>query len=482
MKKTQSIYYKNFLATSLLVFISFLIFGSVFTAWSYRLITGEKRGSMSKTASEVSRFIATYGNIEIWDMDTAVKVKISLTACSYISGFDMLLTDASGMVVACSDNYNYMCDHQWKTVSPEILDEIGQTRNFSRGTDLGGIYSELRYVVGIPVKEFDSSNIMGYIFISSDTESLSEMWRQSAGIFVFVAIIVVCLTFIMTLIATKKQAEPLNEMAKAAHRFARGDFDVRVDETDRCDEIGQLAEAFNVMADSLQRSESLRREFIANVSHELKTPMTTISGFADGIIDGTIPPEKERDYLQVISSETHRLSRLVRSMLDMSQLQAIDSSEILRRSFDASEVIRVALLGLEKKITDRGLDVNAELPEEPVITRGDKDSITQVVYNLIDNAAKFASPGSTLDICLWKQGQRAYVSVANKGSEIPKDELPLIFDRFHKSDRSRSEDREGVGLGLYIVKTILDNHNEDIYVTSCDGVTKFVFTLTIIGK
>jgi signal transduction histidine kinase len=236
------------------------------------------------------------------------------------------------------------------------------------------------------------------------------------------------------------------------------------------------------MADSLERSESLRRDFIANVSHELKTPMTVISGFSDGILDGTIPKEQERRYLEVISSETKRLSRLVRNMLEMSRIQSTTAEALLRGSFDLSEVVRLTLLGLGGKIEAKGLDVAPELPEEPIITRGEKDSITQVVYNLIDNAVKFAETGSTLRVSLWKQGSKAYVSVENTGETIPADEMPLIFDRFHKTDRSRSENRDGTGLGLYIVKTILDNHNEDIFVTSREGLTKFTFTLTLVKE
>jgi signal transduction histidine kinase len=207
--------------------------------------------------------------------------------------------------------------------------------------------------------------------------------------------------------------------------------------------------------------------------------MTSIAGFADGIIDGTIPHSRQNEYLAIISSETRRLSRLVRSMLDMSQLQAQDKGAILSKKFDICEVMRLALLSLEHKITDKNLDVIAQIPEEPIIVRGDKDAINQVVYNLIDNAAKFAPAKTALTIAAWKQGQKAFVSVQNYGETISQEELPLIFDRFHKTDKSRSMDKDGVGLGLYIVKTILDNHNEDIYVTSADGVTKFVFTMTI---
>jgi signal transduction histidine kinase len=230
------------------------------------------------------------------------------------------------------------------------------------------------------------------------------------------------------------------------------------------------------MAESLQQTERQRREFIANISHELKTPMTTIAGYTDGILDGTIPPENERKYLQIISNESRRLSRMVRRMLDVSQLQAMDP---LRggNHFDLCESMRRVLISMEQKITDRNLDVVAEIPEEPILVKGDNDMITQVIYNLLENAAKFARSGSDLYLSVAAADGKARVTVQNLGETIPAEELPLLFERFHKSDKSRSEDKDGVGLGLYIVKTILEQHKEKIHVTSEDGVTTFSFSL-----
>ena len=217
---------------------------------------------------------------------------------------------------------------------------------------------------------------------------------------------------------------------------------------------------------------------MANVSHELKTPMTTIAGFADGILDGTIPPERERECLQIISNETRRLSRLVRRMLDLSRLEAADRAGA-QEQFNVTEVMLRVLVSLESKINSRQLDVDTDLPDNPVLVWGDPDSITQVCYNLLDNAIKFSTPGSALGISVTTGGGKAHVSVRNHGETIPEGELSMLFDRFHKTDRSRSIDRDGVGLGLYIVKSILDLHKEDITVTSKDGVTEFTFTLTL---
>ena len=217
---------------------------------------------------------------------------------------------------------------------------------------------------------------------------------------------------------------------------------------------------------------------MANISHELKTPMTTIAGFTDGILDGTIAPDRERAALQTISSETRRLSRLVRRMLDLSRLQSAETVTC-QEQFDISEVMLRVLVSLETKINSRRLDVDTQLPDGPVLVWGDPDSITQVCYNLLDNAIKFSQEGGVLGLSIAAKGGKAHVTVRNVGDTIPPEELAMIFDRFHKSDKSRSVDREGVGLGLYIVKTILNNHKENITVTSENGVTEFTFTLTL---
>jgi signal transduction histidine kinase len=272
-------------------------------------------------------------------------------------------------------------------------------------------------------------------------------------------------------------------MAKTAIAFGHGDLDARVP-TDHsyAREVEDLALAFNNMADSLQRSEYQRQEFVANVSHELKTPMTTIGGYIDGILDGTIPPERSRQYMRVVSDETKRLSRLVRSMLDISQLQqeqGIPEEKKLR--FDLEECAGQVLITFEQKINAKGVNVQVDMPEYPLYAIADPDAITQVIYNLVDNAVKFCPAGGSIGLKLRDGGTKAYVSVFNDGQTIPPEELPLVFDRFHKLDKSRTQNRDGWGLGLYIVKTIVCSHGEDISVTSQNGKTEFTFTLPLVN-
>jgi signal transduction histidine kinase len=475
MKKRRSLYFKNFINNACIVILSFVILGGVFSYSSYKMLLQQQESSMRSTANELVRSISAY-NLS-WELDS-IEVRMFTTAVGSTAQKHILVTDSTGTVVSCSDT-DFNCDDIGMEIPMETILHLAGQSSIEK-TNLGGVYSAKKYVICRPIisKNVDEA-ATGYVFLSGGDDVMSVLWRDYFGLFVFLALVVMFFTFAASYLTTKRQTEPIKQIALIANRFARGDFSSRVDYDGNIDEVAAMTNSFNKMADSIEKSESMRREFIANVSHELKTPMTSIAGFADGIIDGTIPHSRQNEYLAIISSETRRLSRLVRSMLDMSQLQAQDKGAILSKKFDICEVMRLALLSLEHKITDKNLDVIAQIPEEPIIVRGDKDAINQVVYNLIDNAAKFAPAKTALTIAAWKQGQKAFVSVQNYGETISQEELPLIFDRFHKTDKSRSMDKDGVGLGLYIVKTILDNHNEDIYVTSADGVTKFVFTMTI---
>jgi len=458
------------------VFISFTLLGALSTAWSYRRTLSDKRSMMTSTLLETARYVTTQHNHYDIELDD-LSLSIWLSVTSGVSGFDLLVTDANGVVGACSERD---FKHFGQRVPEYALQNAAAGGYNVRQATLGEIFPERRQIIGTPLwmRVAGEAVIFGYLFVSSDMASFRQEWQTFSGVFALITLSVMALTFVISFLATKKMAEPINEMASAARRFARGDFSARVEDSGRKDEIGELTQAFNAMADTLESSEKFRRDFIANVSHELKTPMTVIGGFAEGILDGTIPHEKEERYLKIISSETRRLSRLVKGMLEMSSIQSKNTKSVLDGKFDISEVVRISLLSLDAKIEEKQLDVKTNLPEEPVMVRGDSDAITQVVYNLIDNAIKFSKPNELISLEIWKQGIKAYVAVENYGETISGDDLPHIFDRFHKADKSRSVNTEGVGLGLYLVKTILDNHNEDIFVESRDGTTKFIFTLT----
>ena len=472
----HSTFFKSFITTILLVVICFTLIGVAFSITSRGLFVAETQSSVMSTAKEITNTAVSFADND--DL-ASLELRMMLTTVAKSTNEFICIADAEGYVISCSDD-DILCHHIGRKMDESILQISSGGKSHAAFTTLNGFFDTGYYVVAAPIA--DNAGVRcGYVFVGRDNNATLAVWESIVPLFIFISLAVLVIALIITYLSSRYLVQPLKEISAAARKFGRGDLSVRVESNHREDEIRELTEAFNTMADSLEKSEEKRREFVANVSHELKTPMTTIAGFADGILDGTIPPESEKKYLQTISSETKRLSRLVRSMLELSRLQADDRVDLLQKSFDIAEVLRLTIVNFVDKIEGQRLDVDFQVPEDAMPVRGDIDAITQVVYNLMDNAIKFSSPGSTLGVSLWKDEKKAYISVRNHGETIPESEIPLLFDRFHKTDKSRSLNRDGVGLGLYIVKTILNNHGEDIAVTSREGVTEFVFTLGLKG-
>ena len=463
----RSTFQRQLTLTVGMILLSFVVLGCSFTSLFYNYMLRQEKSSLSTNASAVAAFVSAQS--ELTDaMDWELQLAVGYGA--NVSDTEVLISDVSGVTVFCSCGEFY-CDHVGKSLEAPFLQKIDDDGYVYTTGILNGIYGDERYLYALPVRSAGEGSLMGYVVVSRATEDMSDMMNRIVGLFLITALIVLLVAVIAAVLLTRRQTETLRELSRAARQFAHGDFSARINPEGAGDEVAELAVAFNNMADSLDRSESLRQEFISNVSHELRTPMTTIAGFMDGMLDGTIPPEKHAYYMQSVSDEVKRLSRLVRSMLDISRMKS--TGEELRKSrFDVTETLGRTLLTFEQ-------DVQVDMPDREVWVLANEDAITQVLYNLIDNGVKFAEPDSPFRLTVTTAGGKAVISVANTGPTIPPEELPLVFDRFHKSDKSRSMDKTGVGLGLYIVKTILGSHGEDISVTSRDGVTTFTFTLTL---
>ena len=281
------------------------------------------------------------------------------------------------------------------------------------------------------------------------------------------------------LLYLRRILHPVSVLSGAAKAMSEGNFSVRAPEGKAtCPEIAELSASFNTMAEKLSQLEESRREFVANVSHELRSPITAISGYVEGMRDGTIGQEDYPQYLTIVSDETTRLKNLIGDLLKLSRLEK-DDAALNKTNFDICEAAGQALLCFEQRINQKKLNVEIDMPDEGLTIHAAQDSVTQVLYNLIDNAVKFVNEGGTLSVRIRRHGNSAMISVGNTGKTIPPEELPLVFDRFHKIDKSRSNDRDGWGLGLYIVKTIVLAHGEDVYVTSQDGKTEFTFSMSL---
>ena len=478
----RSLYRRQLTMMVSIMLLSFTLLAGAFMLLSYRYIIGETRDSVIRNAGYIASFTSTYYRRYL-TLDVQDEFYSSyMASIAMISNSHIIVADSTGTILFATDGSQFVMDNAGQ-LPEDVVEQVRTTGTYNGMTSLGGIYPERRYPSALPViNQIGSLTVtQGIILVGASASNLNEMWSSTATIFFFSAVVVFLISVIASTLTSAYQTRPLIEMAEAARKFGQGEFDMRVTGyEDRGDEVSDLAEACNSMANSLEKVESQRAEFIANVSHELKTPMTTIAGFAEGILDGTIPPERERESLEIVVSETRRLSRLVRRMLDLSRLNALAESTVTaQETFDLTEVMSRVLISLETKITDRQLDVEVQMPEDKLMVWGDPDSITQVCYNLLDNAAKFAAPGTAITVQITKKDGKAHTRIRNLGATIPPEELPLLFERFHKADYSRSMDREGVGLGLYIVKTILGNLKETITVTSEDGVTQFHFTLTL---
>lgn len=468
----KSIFFKNFITSISLFILCFLLFGVglFFMARSY--IIQDKRSSMDAAAEEMTHAVAAYHNVGgIHSLD----LRVNISNVARATGCHIFLVAPDGAVVSCSDP-EFQCPHIGRRMNPAVMNQLIRSGSFTGSTDLDGLYPN-PYFVSARMATGRGNRPEGFVFVGYDPSALMASWSTFLVAFIGMSVILLVVAVAIEFTNARRNIRPLREMAQAAHSFSKGKFSVRVTPWPGDNELSELTDAFNVMAEALDQNEQSHRAFISNVSHELRTPMTSIAGFADGILDGTISQADAPKYLHTISSETKRLSRLVRSMLDMSRLQE-DAENVTFAVFDHTEMLLQTLLNFESRINEKALDVQLDMPEEHLYALGHLDSLTRVVYNLLDNAIKFSAEDTVLSIALWQEGGRLFTRITDRGETIAPEDLPIIFDRFQKTDRSRSRDRDGVGLGLYMVKAILDSHDQDIYVASENDETAFLFTLT----
>ena len=440
----------------------------------YRRLTEDVLAQTVSSSAEAAADMAELLGTE--DTRSIQQLRIQLNFTARATGNDTVVCDGTGTIIACSCGLQN-CEHLGFQFDPALLKDVSAEQSVFRRNEKLDCYGESRMTAVSLSHAKDGTT--RYVVSSRSSAVLDQRLREALRLNLLVVIAVTAFAIPVVWYIVRQQMKPIKQMTAAARRMAHGQMDVRVDvnETDTA-ELNELAVAFNNMAQALAQSERKRQEFVANVSHELKTPMTTISGYMDGMMDGTIPADQRPKYMEIISAEVKRLSRLVRSMLEVSRIQDQGVPPERKRSFDLCQTAGEVLLSFEKKINDKKLEVETDLPDLGARTLADPDAITQVIYNLIDNAVKFCPEGGTLGLAITQtKGGKYLVSIRNTGPTIPPEELPLVFDRFHKTDKSRSADRDGWGLGLYIVKTIVLSHEEDIYVTSRDGVTEFSFTM-----
>lgn len=479
----KSLFTKYFVTCSAVVLISLALMGAImmlvasqyFGTEKHDLLKGNTTDAVELTVENCEYQVnATTGEKEIMINSLAIQRYYGILAKAIDA--QLVLVDGAGkaeiIVNSVSEtSHGEVGNFSVYSVPQKILDKM-QTQEYFEVSTLGGIYSSQHYIYGLPVR-MEDGGLVGYLFAAAPATAMTEFLLQILQMFSVSAIFVIFLSFMVFYFITLQLVRPLRRMGAAARRFGSGDFTERIEVRGE-DEIAELAQSLNNMAQSLSVLETTRRSFVANVSHELRTPMTTIAGFVDGVLDGTIPKEKEREYLTIVSDEVKRLSRLVRAMLNMSRIET-GEVQIKKVDFDLLDVILQTLFSFEREIEAKQVTIGG-LDHDKVIVEADKDLIHQVVYNLVENAVKFVDEGGTISFAFHAEGGRTYVRIRNTGAGLSKEEVQHVFERFYKSDKSRGLDKNGVGLGLYIVHTIVGLHDGEIIVRSVEGeYTEFEF-------
>lgn len=447
--------------SSAIIIVSFIIFGMLLMSFLSNYWKSEKQAMLSDDTHTTAEMVAALVNRD--GIARSSTIKPFVKSFSQRMGAEIFITNTNGVILLKSDENSsiYKMPHV-----PDYIINEAKDNEYKELGKLGGVYEKNFYTYAVPIFIEDGS-FLGVVFASVSTESLKDFTGAAFNMFLLSALLVLIFSVSAVSVMTYNMVRPLRDMAAAAQSFGKGDFSYRV-RVNGADEVAQLAKAFNNMAVSLSKLENMRSSFISNVSHELKTPMTTVISYIDGLLDGTIEKKDQKFYLSIVSDEMKRLSRLVKSMLDLSR---IDSGKMVvsRSEFDLMELLAHTLILFEHRINEKNITVMDIDNSKEIMMYADPDLMHQVLYNLIDNAVKFTNEGGYIEIKASSEPNGTRVFIRNSGQGIEDSELSNIFERFYKTDKSRSRDRDGVGLGLFIVKNIIDLHSGEIIVRSLKG-------------
>jgi len=470
----KSVFIKYMLAFLAIIAISFAILASVISSKLVQFSIETQKNYMTISANIAKQYVeSAFIRTPFYPSDFEQFIIYSKDELpDELSGYSdltedglILVTDLNGKILVTTPlSLHYL---QKDSVSERIMYDILNERDFDEYQTLDGVFAQ-RHTVFYQFLTLKTGEVYGILFFCSASVATS-FTNQMINTVILTCLWILVATMVMIYFITEKTVSPVRAMSKAARSFALGRFDVRIPIKGSMDEIGELADAFNKMAASLAVNEERQRSFVANVSHDLKTPMTSIAGYVDGILNGAIPPDKHEYYLNIVSTETRRLARFVESLLDLSRLQA-GERKFTKTNFDVCEMTRQSIIFLGQKIDEKHLELEFDCDDDKIGVFADAVAIRQILDNLIGNAIKFTPENGLIKVNISNgddekdKDKKALVSVYNTGTGIPSEDIPFVFDRFYKSDRSRGLDKTGMGLGLFIVKTIIDAHEEKIWL------------------
>lgn len=467
MKKT--IYLKLIIGYLLFGILGFTVVSTITAHFSYQYIKRNEISQLYKEANLISSDYAVsyYSNyISLSDFESRLKA-----IHTYLSA-QIWVIDRKGNILVDSAKSSDLSDME---TIPDF--DITDFKNHHYQTGFFyNYFSEEQLSVYAPISI--NYKVRGYVIIHKPLRLLSSYHQGILTIaYITLAILFVC-AFILLAVHTVTILRPVQKITKAANHYAEGDFDAPL-EIHTNDELGRLAASLTYMANELNTLEEDQRKFVSNVSHDFRSPLTSIKGYIEAMLDGTIPPESQEKYLKIILFETERLNKLTNSLLELNKYGKRGAMLDIT-IFDINDIIKMTARTFEGICKDKRISIELILTGQTLYTRADMSKIQRVIYNLIDNAIKFSLADSIITVETTVKNEKIFVSVKDRGIGIPKECLNKIWERFYKTDLSRGKDKKGTGLGLVIVKEIIQSHNENINVISTEGVgTEFIFSLPL---
>ena len=473
MKTTFS---RQFALIAALLLVCMLFTGVSFRFLMLRYLKNDKKETLSADAQAVASLAEAYDSTgeleENWDF------RLSLSLFSDVGEAEAQVCDENGFVVLCScDEFN--CEHLGRQIDADLITEIDMNGETFRVGTLTGIHDGRRYIAGRPIVSDDTEQTIGYVIISSDMSQITDFMQRSSSLFFYSAIIVLVLSMAAATFLSHQQVQPLNKVAEAARRFGRGELDTRVEVPKSCgEEIVDLANAFNTMADSLEKSEQRRQEFVANVSHELKTPIALIQGYAEGLKEGINDDEESRNfYCDVIMDEAVKMNNMVKKLLTLNQIESGNDKISIER-FDLVELAGSVIRANGIVMNQKEITVDFKHPDTAEVW-ADQIQMEEVFTNYLTNAVNHCDGDRKIIITIEKKQNSVYASVYNTGHAIPEEDIERIWEKFYKVDKARTREYGGNGIGLSIVKAILDNYKASYGARNLKDGVEFWFDMPV---
>jgi len=463
----------NLLSKFIIIYIFIIIigFGSI-SSISYginnRNLTENTVDSMSKEAYDIAK---RYTDSD-FTKENLKSIKVALSTISILSNTRIMFITPEGDILLDTGS-DIILDNTY------LLKDFDSTLTGSKYYQTGlfyGFFGETNISVMAPITITNSFTMKGYVAIHIPVSKINDTVYTTFDSNYVTFTIMLALSALFIILYLVQVHIPLKEIIKGANQYSKGNLSYQIKSLNH-DEIGRLGISLNYMASELSEMDKFQQKFLSNISHDFRSPLTSIKGYLEAIQDGTIPPEMINKYINIVLFETERLTKLTSNILTLNELDP-KSIRLNISVFDINGVIKHILETFEGTCKDKKISFKLTFSSKSLNVVADIDKIQQVVYNLIDNAVKFSVPNSTVRISTTEKGEKAFISIKDNGCGIPKKNMDKIWNRFFKSDVSRGKDKKGSGLGLSIIKEIILSHNENIDVISTEGVgTEFIFTL-----